>query len=375
MCLCQKKNFCFPETTRSFKYEWPLLFPWLCYSPSEDASYCLSCVLFGHGFPTKASRVKNLFLQQFRAWPSAVFYFKAHCEGKKKKIDPSHKSVQSLHFSTWPKLEAIFSQIKGSSHEINLLCDRKYKHEVEENRKILVPIIDTIVTLGRLGLPSCCHRDDSRYHPKVGEYSTDRVGNFVEFLQFSVRGGDKVLEQHLKTCGKNASYISKTSQNDLISCCGQFITELIVRKIKENHFFSILSDETSDCSNQEQLSLVIRYDVDSDCVIREKFLGFLHYNLGLSGKALAETVLGGLIDLGLDIRNCHGQGYDGAAAVSGHINGLSAHICKINNRAIYPHCHSHRLNLIIGASCNIQCVRNVFDQIKEISYFFKFSEP
>ena len=43
--------------------------------------------------------------------------------------------------------------------------------------------------------------------------------------------------------------------------------------------------------------------------------------LGLSGKVLAETVLGALIDFGLDIRNCFGQGYDGAAAVSGHING------------------------------------------------------
>ena len=67
----------------------------------------------------------------------------------------------------------------------------------------------------------------------------------VEFLQFRVRGGDKLLEQHLKNCSKNASYFSKTSQNDLISCCGQFITELIVRKIKENQFFSILADEAS----------------------------------------------------------------------------------------------------------------------------------
>ena len=33
-----EKNFHFPETIRSFKYEWLLLFPWLCYSPSEDAS-------------------------------------------------------------------------------------------------------------------------------------------------------------------------------------------------------------------------------------------------------------------------------------------------------------------------------------------------
>ena len=93
----------------------------------------------------------------------------------------------------------------------------------------LVPI-----TLGRLGLPFHGHRDDSRYHPKEGEYSTGGVGNFVEFLQFRVRGGDKMLEQHLKTCSKNASYFSKTSQNELISCCGQFITELVVRKIKEN---------------------------------------------------------------------------------------------------------------------------------------------
>ena len=53
--------------------------------------------------------------------------------------------------------------------------------------------------------------------------------------------------------------------------------------------------------------LIIIY-VDSACVIREELLDFLHCDLGLSDKTLAETVLGGLIDLGLDIRNCRGQG-------------------------------------------------------------------
>ena len=48
----------------------------------------------------------------------------------------------------------------------------------------------------------------------------------------------------------------------------------------------------------------------------------------MSGKALAEKVLGGLFDLGFDIRYCRGEGYEGTAVVSGHINGLSAHICK-----------------------------------------------
>ena len=60
-------------------------------------------------------------------------------------------------------------------------------------------------------------------------------------LRFKVRGGDKALEQHLKNCSKNASYISKTSQNDLICCCRQFITEFIVRKIKENLLFFNIS--------------------------------------------------------------------------------------------------------------------------------------
>ena len=91
----------------------------------------------------------------------------------------------------------------------------------------------------------------------------------------------------------------------MFSYCGQFITKFVVRKIKENRLFSKFADEPSDYSNQEELSLVIRY-VDSDCVTREEFLGSLHCDLGLSGKALIETVLGGLINLGLYIRNCRG---------------------------------------------------------------------
>ena len=96
--------------------------------------------------------------------------------------------------------------------------------------------------------------------------------------------------------------------------------------------------------------------------------------MGFSGKALAETILVGLINFELEIGNCRGQGYNGAAAVSEHINGLSVHICKINSKAIYTHCHSHRLGLIIDTSFNIKCARNVFDQIKKICFFFMFSE-
>ena len=199
--------------------------------------------------------------------------------------------------------------------------------------------------MGRLGLAFREHRDDSQFHPNIGEYSSGVVGNFVEVLNYRVRDGDLVLENHLRTCSKNARYISKTSQNELINCCGNYIKDILVKEIKENRFFSVLADEASDCSNQEQLSLVIRF-VDGSSEIREEFLRFLRCDLGLCGKALAETVLNDIANLTLDIQNCRGQEYDGASSVSGYINGLSAQILCINEKAIYTHCHSHRLNLV-----------------------------
>ena len=54
---------------------------------------------------------------------------------------------------------------------------------------------------------------------------------------------------------------------------------------------------------------------------------------------------------------------------------VSTQIICINEKVIYTYCYRHRLNVAIAASCNIQIVRNVLDQIKEFSYFFNSSEP
>ena len=92
-----------------------------------------------------------------------------------------------------------------------------------------------------------------------------------------------MLENHLRTCSKNVSYISKASQNELIYRCSIYIKDILVKEIIENRFFSILTDKASDCSNPEKLPLVIRF-VDGSGEIRE-FFRFLHCVFGLSGKA------------------------------------------------------------------------------------------
>lgn len=369
--IVPKKKYNFPKSRgRAFQPAWFNRFPWLCYSQKLDGAFCLYCVLFGCNFPGKNEKLKRIFTEPFSYWNDAVGFFEMHEFGKNncKKT----RLNNGLHMLTSDVYSSFMSEISGKSEPISVTLDKTEKSIISDNRTFLTPIIDTIIFCGRKGIPLRGHLDDSKYHVKPGEYSNAGAGNFVELLNLRVRAGDKVLESHLNKCNKNASYISKTSQNKLIKCCGQFITDKIVGDVTKARFFSILADEASDINNKEQLSLVIRF-VDESNKIREEFLKFVECSEGLSGEGLCKVLLETLAALSIDIMDCRGQGYDGASAVSSAVKGLSGRILSLNEKALYTHCHSHRLNLAVSSSCSVQCVRNVMLQIMEISYFFNFS--
>ena len=50
-------------------------------------------------------------------------------------------------------------------------------------------------------------------------------------------------------CSKNAKYTSKTTLNELIFECGEYIKDRIIYKIKKSKYFSVLADETTDTPN------------------------------------------------------------------------------------------------------------------------------
>ena len=134
----------------------------------------------------------------------------------------------------------------------------------------------------------------------------------------------------------------------------------------------MLCDEASDSSNKEQMAFVLRF-VDEENNIREDFIRFIHCKDGLTGEKLAKVITSIIDNFSLGIKYCRGQGYDGA--VAGHINGCSAHILWLNKKALYCHCFSHRLNLVICNLCTVREVPNMMDQIKDISYFLNLSQP
>ena len=85
-----------------------------------------------------------------------------------------------------------------------------------------------------------------------------------------------------ENCPSNQTYRSKTIQNEIINICGELITEKIVEEIKDAKFFAILADEVTDCSNVEQMAIVLRF-MDNNFKVREEFLGFIPCMKGLSG--------------------------------------------------------------------------------------------
>ena len=58
---------------------------------------------------------------------------------------------------------------------------------------------------------------------------------------------------------KNAKYTSKTIQNELTIISGDLIRNKILERVRQACYFSVLADEATDISSDEQLSISIHY--------------------------------------------------------------------------------------------------------------------
>ena len=67
-----------------------------------------------------------------------------------------------MHNKIWPILSNIMAHLKGSGEEIEVMLTNGSDKEVQKNCSKLKPIVDTVILLGRLGLPFRGHKDDSK---------------------------------------------------------------------------------------------------------------------------------------------------------------------------------------------------------------------
>ena len=286
------KSYRFPKKEeygkkRSFNYNWLEQYSWLVYSSSLDGAFCLPCVLFARDIGKKGIKLDKLLHTPFNSWTSATRKFKDH-----ELNSDVHKCSQLMASEFKKTMENVSMPVHHQLHEAAVKT-------MKENRTKLTSIIKTIIFCGKQNLPLRAHRDDSQYYG-----CKDNTGNFQKLLEFRVDAGDKVLEEHLKKCHKNATYRSKTIQNELISCCGDYICGYIVDDIKSSGFFTVIADEATDSSNIEQLAFVIRYFSERSSEVREEFLAFVECDEGTTGKAVAKLIVEKVNQLGLDMSLC-----------------------------------------------------------------------
>ena len=248
----------------------------------------------------------------FRLWTKASEHFKKHF------LEPeaSHGKKQGQfkkHMECVSKGEAFRAMMENRQKSVENMFEREKEETVEKNRDGLRSIVPIVIFCGQHNLPLRGHRDD--WHGTHAQSNREQsFGNCRALIEFRIEAGDLKLKQSIENAPKNCTYLSKTTQNELINILGDVIRDEILGEIRKATYFSISADEAADCSNKEQLSLTIR-SVDSSDKVREEFIEFDHCKEGTTGEALAELIKGRLQALGLQLEKIRGQCYDGAGAM------------------------------------------------------------
>lgn len=166
-------------------------------------------------------------------------------------------------------------------------------------------------------------------------------------------------------------YCSSEQLNQLMEVCEKFIRIKLVEEVKQNGFFSLLTDNLVKISGDWYLPVFVRY-VDQSNHQQEKFVGFLSFEG--DGDALAENLLSEITDKwGLDMERCRGQAH---SCTWTHFCQIKAFAAKLNEkypRAVPTLRATRNLNVSLAAGMPLSAVQLVMSTFKKIESFFSRS--
>lgn len=164
MQQCQGKS-------RHFRDSWYSDFPWLEYSIVKDSAFCYSCRLFCH---EKSGRGEENFTKiGVSNWKKALEKFRKH--------EKSEMHLKSTQF--WIEKKRIG----------NTICDTlssSHTMQVEQNRKYLKFVIETVIFLGKQCVAFRGH-DETK--------SSVNKGNCLEFLQLRAKDRGEDYENMMES--------------------------------------------------------------------------------------------------------------------------------------------------------------------------------
>uniref|UniRef100_H2XRJ7 Zinc finger MYM-type protein 1-like n=1 Tax=Ciona intestinalis TaxID=7719 RepID=H2XRJ7_CIOIN len=282
---------------------------WLSYDVGKDKAFCTICkwaVTNKHVLLTWA-------IDGYSNWKKGKSGVVKHNESKSHRDNATTKNVCDGRSST------------------SLLVSKKSYTKMQQNRKALDAIFSTMLLLARQGLAVRGHTDErSNLHAVMGllaKYNLD-ISRWLNQSSFT--------------------WLSHGTTNEILDTLGSSVLNEIVNPIKKAKYFSIIADETTDLSVSTQLSLCIRF-VNCDFTVNEHLVD-LAVCPSTTAESLHQLLTKAVISLGLDLSDCRGQGYDGAATMSGMVSGVQARFKQTYPAMLFVHCIGHQLNLAVQDS-------------------------
>ena len=208
--------------------------------------------------------------------------------------------------------------------DVSTLLSKACRDEMVHSRNMLTIILSSVRYLARQCLAL--------------RKSDGSESNLIQLLQLRAEDNSQITNWLTKGRRK---YTSHENQNEMLTIMARFVQNQILNKVRKSPFITIMVDETTDVSNKEQLTFIIR-SVDEEFNVSEDYLGM--YNLATTtASSIVSAITDILLRFQLPSTKLRGQCYDGCSTMAGARGGVAAKIQELEPRALFTHCYGHAL--------------------------------
>ena len=175
--------------------------------------------------------------------------------------------------------------------------------------------------------------------------------------------------------GKNATYTSDVTANDMLDSIATVIRNEIDNKLLKSPFVSLFIDESSNVAVHKKLAIYGRV-LDPQTFEPSHFITNARLEYA-TGKAISEKVKTIIEEKGLKLGKVMGLGRDGANVMTGTGEGvtghfLTGHFLRENPMMINIHCMAHRLALV-SSQAGASVLERIPGDTTGIYYYMKAS--
>ena len=221
---------------------------------------------------------------------------------------------------------------------------------------MLLKIISCVRYLAQQGLP---FRGDG----------VESNSNFLSLLSLRTED-DAAFGEWLKR--KDDKYTCHQVQNEILKIMASEVLQEVSSSLHRSPFLTVMIDETTDVSNCEQATIVLR-QVTEEMEVFEEFLGAYQVP-SIDSSTLTKVVKDVLCRYNLSLGKLRGQCYDGASAMQGARSGVATRICEEEPHALYTHCYGHSINLAASdAIKRTKVMKRAMETAHEITKLVKYS--